>query len=77
MSGFPERRQLAQEFLLFGYCQPLAFQELRHLYLHHIDEEEEEMFPDADRILSAAVEKGLAETFEERKPDELERALKA
>lgn len=48
------------------------FKQLRHRYLHHIDEEEEEMFPEADAGLSAAEEKQAAETFEQRKPRELE-----
>lgn len=52
------------------------FKDLRHCYLHHIDEEEDEMFPAADEELSSAKERELAETFEERKPKELERALK-
>jgi hypothetical protein len=49
-----------------------AFEELRHRYLHHIDEEEEEMFPEAEQGLSAADERKAADTFEERKPEELE-----
>ncbi|MBB5711249.1 hemerythrin domain-containing protein [Sphingomonas xinjiangensis] len=50
------------------------FAEMRHRYEHHIDEEEEEMFPTADEHLSAEVEEALGEKFEERKPAELERA---
>ena len=50
------------------------FGEMRHRYEHHIDEEEEEMFPAAADKLDAAVEAKLARTFEERKPKELERA---
>jgi len=48
------------------------FKQLRHRYVHHIDEEEEEMFPEADAGLSAAEEKRAAQTFEKRKPRELE-----
>ncbi len=48
------------------------FAHLRHRYEHHIDEEEEEMFPAADATLDDATEARLAETYEERKPAELE-----
>jgi hemerythrin superfamily protein len=51
-----------------------AFGELQHRYLHHIDEEEEEMFPKASTLLSPETEERLAATFERRKPRELERA---
>ena len=51
-----------------------TFGQLKHRYLHHIDEEEEEMFPDAAKELTDSEEKTLADKFEERKPDELERA---
>lgn len=50
------------------------FAEMRHRYEHHIDEEEEDMFPAAAERLSDAVEDRLARVFEERKPAELERA---
>jgi hypothetical protein len=50
------------------------FGAMRHRYLHHIDEEEEDMFPTADERLSAETEKRLADTFEARKPAELARA---
>lgn len=50
------------------------FEEMRHRYLHHIDEEEEEMFPAAAASLSDKAEARLAEVFEKRKPRELERA---
>ena len=50
------------------------FDEMRHRYEHHIEEEEEEMFPTAAEHLSDAVEDKLARVFEERKPKELERA---
>ena len=48
---------------------------MRHRYEHHIDEEEEEMFPAAEAILPAQVEERLADTYEERKPAEMERAI--
>jgi hemerythrin superfamily protein len=51
-----------------------TFGELRHRYLHHIDEEEEEMFPKASEGLTAEAEARLATIFERRKPRELERA---
>lgn len=47
------------------------FFHMRHRYEHHIDEEEEEMFPAADKELDDAVEAKMAETYEERKPEEL------
>jgi hemerythrin-like domain-containing protein len=51
------------------------FAHMRHRYEHHIDEEEQEMFPAAEKELPDAVEEKLAETYEERKPAELERAI--
>jgi hypothetical protein len=50
------------------------FKEMRHRYLHHIEEEEEEMFPKASEELSHAAEERIADKFKERKPAELERA---
>lgn len=50
------------------------FKDMRHRYLHHIDEEEEEMFPSAADELPSKVEEKIADVFEERKPQELERA---
>ena len=50
------------------------FEEMRHRYEHHIDEEEEEMFPSAADKLSSDEEARLAEIFERRKPKELIRA---
>jgi hemerythrin superfamily protein len=51
-----------------------TYDEMVHRYTHHIDEEEEEMFPDAAKAFSAAEEARLARLFESRKPKELERA---
>lgn len=50
------------------------YAQLRKRYLHHIEEEEEEMFPEASEGLTAAEEKRLATVFEKRKPAELKRA---
>lgn len=50
------------------------FAEMKKRYLHHIDEEEEEMFPDAAEELTAAEEEKLGKLFAKRKPAELERA---
>ena len=47
------------------------FGEMRHRYEHHIDEEEEEMFPSAAEDLSDAEQERLANIFEARKPKEL------
>ena len=51
------------------------FKKLRHEYEHHIDEEEEEMFPAAAEGLSKETEVQLKKKFEERKPAEYQRAL--
>jgi len=50
------------------------FAEMRHRYEHHIDEEEEEMFPAAAKELDDAEEARIARVFEERKPIEKEMA---
>ncbi|WP_375195743.1 hemerythrin domain-containing protein [Sphingobium sp.] len=50
------------------------FADMKKRYLHHIDEEEEEMFPDAARELTAEEEQKLAALFARRKPAELQRA---
>lgn len=52
----------------------VKFKDMRHRYEHHIDEEEEEMFPAALKELSANQEESLGRLFEERKPKELARA---
>lgn len=48
---------------------------LKHDYLHHIDEEEQDMFPAAAEDLAKAKEVELKKVFEERKPAEYQRAL--
>jgi hypothetical protein len=50
------------------------FAHLRHRYEHHIDEEEEEMFPAAAEVLPDAKERELADVYANRKPAELENA---
>jgi hemerythrin superfamily protein len=50
------------------------FAKMKERYLHHIEEEEEEMFPQAAKELTADEEKKLAATFAKRKPAELARA---
>jgi Fe2+ transport system protein B len=52
----------------------VKFKEMRHRYEHHIDEEEEEMFPAAADGLDDAEVKKLAGIFEARKPEEKQRA---
>ena len=47
------------------------FGEMRHRYEHHIDEEDEEMFPAAAKDLPQAEQDRLAQVFEARKPKEL------
>ena len=48
------------------------FAHLRHRYLHHIDEEEDENFPDFAKYLTADDEAHMRAVFERRK--EAERA---
>jgi len=50
------------------------FRELKHDYLHHIDEEEEEHFPDFERYLTSADEAYMREVFEQRKAVESQQA---
>ena len=47
---------------------------MKERYLHHIDEEEEEMFPEAEKGLSQAKKKELAAIFEKEKPKEKAKA---
>ncbi len=51
-----------------------TFKKLRHRYEHHIDEEEEEIFPEAKKQLDEGVPEQLKAKFDERKPEERERA---
>lgn len=51
-----------------------TFAKLKERYLHHIEEEESEMFPDAAKELTTEEEKKLADVFARRKPAELQRA---
>jgi hypothetical protein len=51
-----------------------TFAKMRHRYLHHIDEEEEEMFVKAADGLTKEAEERIAKVFEKRKPRELDRA---
>ncbi|MCK9543953.1 MAG: hemerythrin domain-containing protein [Novosphingobium sp.] len=50
------------------------FKQMRDRYTHHIDEEEDEMFPAAADGLSKKAEDEAAAVFEKRKPAERERA---
>jgi hypothetical protein len=50
------------------------FKAMRHRYEHHIEEEEEEMFPAADKHFSKAKAEELGAKFDRRKPKELELA---
>lgn len=50
------------------------FRTMKDRYLHHIEEEEEEMFPEAEAGLSAAKKKELAEIFDKEKPKEKAKA---
>lgn len=50
------------------------FRTMKERYLHHIDEEEEEMFPAAEDGLSVAKQKELAAIFDKQKPREKAKA---
>ncbi|ABC63095.1 hemerythrin domain-containing protein [Erythrobacter litoralis] len=50
------------------------FKKLDHEYRHHIDEEEEDHFPDFDEHLSESDKKELGAEFEKRKAAELKTA---
>lgn len=50
------------------------FRTMKDRYLHHIDEEEEDMFPAAEKELSDARKKKLIEIFEKEKPREKAKA---
>jgi hemerythrin superfamily protein len=50
------------------------FRTMKDRYLHHIDEEEEEMFPAAEKELSDARKKELIRIFEKEKPKEKAKA---
>lgn len=51
-----------------------TFEKMRHRYEHHIDEEEQDIFPVAEKQLDKGKPEELKETFDKRKPDEIERA---
>ncbi len=51
-----------------------TFKKLRHRYEHHIDEEEQDIFPVAKKELAKGKAEQLGKTFEKRKPEEIERA---
>lgn len=50
------------------------FKTLRHEYEHHIEEEEQDMFPAADEELTTKAEKRLGKIYQDRFPKELESA---
>lgn len=50
------------------------FRTMKDRYLHHIDEEEQEMFPAAEKDLSDARKKELIKIFEKEKPREKAKA---
>ena len=50
------------------------FKEMRHRYEHHIEEEEEEMFPAAEAHFDKAKAEKLGAKYDRRKPAELELA---
>ena len=52
-----------------------AFGELAHKYRHHIDEEEQEMFPKAKDAIGEEKAAALRAEYENRKPAEVERAV--
>lgn len=50
------------------------FRSLKEDYEHHLDEEEEDIFPIAEEELSDAEEKRILKVFEARKPEEKSKA---
>ena len=50
------------------------FRTMKHRYLHHIEEEEDEMFPAAEEGLTQARKKEIAEIFAKEKPKEKAKA---
>ncbi|QNE06166.1 hemerythrin domain-containing protein [Croceicoccus marinus] len=50
------------------------FDKLEHRYTHHIDEEEEENFPDYEQYLTDADKEHMREVFDRRKAEECEEA---
>ncbi len=50
------------------------FEALKHEYLHHIDEEEEELFPDVEKHLTDEDQEYMASVFAKRKPAEFDKA---
>lgn len=50
------------------------FRTMKHRYLHHIEEEEDEMFPEAEEGLSETKKKELLAIFEKQKPKEKAKA---
>ena len=50
------------------------FRTMKDRYLHHIDEEEDEMFPAAEKGLSETKQKELAAIFDKEKPKEKAKA---
>ena len=53
------------------------FKEMRHRYEHHIEEEEDEIFVEANDELSDACEDKLGEIFKDRKSDEIQKVQAA
>lgn len=49
------------------------FEKLAHKVIHHVDEEEAEFFPKAKKIFSKDKAIEMGETFDERKPKEVDR----
>lgn len=47
------------------------FKVLKHQVIHHLDEEEKQIFPTGKKLIKDAVAKDMADTFETRKAAEL------
>ncbi len=63
-----------QDIDMFSPAWMSTFKDLRHRYEHHIDEEEQDIFPVAQKQLEDGKPVALKEKFDERKPAEVERA---
>jgi hemerythrin superfamily protein len=51
------------------------FEKLAEEYTHHVDEEESKIFPDAQKEIDEETAVRLRDEFNERKPEEVERAV--
>lgn len=53
------------------------FKELKHKVIHHVDEEEADIFPAAKKVIDSDKAVTMAEKFDKRKSEEIKAAKKA